>query len=102
MGIIFQESALALNPVLTVGSQIGDVVRAHMRCNRKDVRERTFAVMHEVGLTDDTQRIYEAYPHELSGGQRQRFSSLGRSYAPAFVVADEPGADADVRDDPPA
>ena len=62
MGIVFQESALALNPVLTVGSQIGDVVRAHTRCDRSQVRERTFAAMHEVGLTEDTQRIYDAYP----------------------------------------
>lgn len=102
MGIVFQESALALNPVLTVGAQIGDVVRAHSRCTRTEVRERVFATMHEVGLTEDTQRIYDSYPHELSGGQRQRILIAQAIVCrPSFVVADEPTAslDAEVRDD---
>jgi peptide/nickel transport system ATP-binding protein len=102
MGIVFQESALALNPVLTVGAQIADVVRAHARCTRTQARERTFAAMHEVGLTEDTQRIYEAYPHELSGGQRQRILIAQAIVCrPSLVVADEPTAslDADVRDE---
>ena len=72
MGIVFQESALALNPVLTVGAQIGDVVRAHVRCDRRETRDRVLTAMHDVGLSEDTARIYDAYPHELSGGQRQR------------------------------
>jgi peptide/nickel transport system ATP-binding protein len=102
LGIVFQESALALNPVLTVGAQIGDVVRAHMRCTRSEARERALTAMHDVGLTDNTQRIYEAYPHELSGGQRQRIL-IAQSIVcqPACVVADEPTAslDAAVRDE---
>jgi peptide/nickel transport system ATP-binding protein len=102
MGIVFQESALALNPVLTVGAHIGDVVRAHTRCDRQDTRERVIAVMHDVGLTEDTARIYDAYPHELSGGQRQRILIAQAIVCePTLVIADEPTAslDAAVRDD---
>ena len=102
IGIVFQESALALNPVLTVGSQIRDVVRAHTRCGRNEAREVVLGAMHDVGLTDDTARIYDAYPHELSGGQRQRILIAQAIVCrPSLVVADEPTAslDAAVRDE---
>jgi ABC-type glutathione transport system ATPase component len=102
MSIVFQESALALNPVITVGAQIGDVVRAHARLDRAETRGRVLAAMHDVGLTEDTARIYDAYPHELSGGQRQRILIAQAIVCrPSFIVADEPTAslDAVVRDD---
>jgi peptide/nickel transport system ATP-binding protein len=102
MGIVFQESALALNPVLTVGAQIADVVRAHSRCDRGETRARVVAVMHDVGLAEDTARIHDAYPHELSGGQRQRILIAQAVVCqPTLIVADEPTAslDASVRDE---
>jgi peptide/nickel transport system ATP-binding protein len=102
MGIVFQESAIALNPVLTVGAQIGDVVRAHTRSNRRQTRDLVLTAMRDVGLTDDTARIYDAYPHELSGGQRQRILIAQAIVCrPSLVVADEPTAslDAAVRDE---
>lgn len=102
ISMVFQESALALNPVLTVGSQIGDVVRAHTRCSRNEAREVAIGAMHDVGLTDETTRIYDAYPHELSGGQRQRILIAQAIVCrPSLVVADEPTAslDAVVRDE---
>jgi peptide/nickel transport system ATP-binding protein len=102
MGIVFQESALALNPMLTVGAQIADVVRAHIRCDRQQVRERVLAAMYDVGLGEYTARIHDAYPHELSGGQRQRILIAQAIVCrPSLVVADEPTAsvDATVRDE---
>jgi peptide/nickel transport system ATP-binding protein len=102
LGIVFQESALALNPVLSVGAQIRDVVRAHARCTRTEARERALDAMRDVGLTENTQRIYHAYPHELSGGQRQRILIAQAIICrPSCVVADEPTAslDAAVRDE---
>ena len=102
MGIVFQESALALTPMLTVGAQIGDVVRAHTRCDRHQVRERVLTAMYDVGLSDNAARIYDAYPHELSGGQRQRILIAQAIVCrPSLVVADEPTAslDATVRDE---
>ena len=102
IGIVFQESALALNPVLTVGAQIGDVVRAHTRSTRHETRDVVLGAMHDAGLTDDTARIYDAYPHELSGGQRQRILIAQAIVCrPSLVVADEPTAslDAAARDE---
>jgi peptide/nickel transport system ATP-binding protein len=96
IGIVFQESALALNPVLSVGGQIADVVRAHTRCNRRDARERALAAMRDVGLSEDTARIYDACPHELSGGQRQRvLIAQAIVCRPDLIVADEPTASLD-------
>ena len=96
IGIVFQEPALALNPVLTVGAQIAEVVRAHERCDRTTARERALAVMNDVGLTEGTDRLYRAYPHELSGGQRQRvLIAQAVVCRPRLVVADEPTASLD-------
>ena len=102
VGIIFQESALALNPLRTVGAQIADVVDAHTRCDRQSARDRAVATMADVGLGGDLDRIYDSYPHELSGGQRQRvLIAQAIVNKPAVVIADEPTAslDAAVRED---
>jgi peptide/nickel transport system ATP-binding protein len=102
VGIIFQESALALSPLRTVGAQIADVVSAHERSDRQAARDRALTAMADVGLGDCLERMYESYPHELSGGQRQRvLIAQAIVNRPAVIIADEPTAslDAAVRQD---
>jgi oligopeptide/dipeptide ABC transporter ATP-binding protein len=95
LSLIFQEPALALNPVMRVGTQIANVLRAHRRCDRARCREQAKNLMAEVGLAD-AERIYEAYPHELSSGERQRvIIAQAIACEPAIVIADEPTANLD-------
>lgn len=90
IALIPQDPALTLNPVLTVGDQISEVIRAHVRSKRQDRRARVEELLEEVGL-DQPRQIYNAYPHQLSGGQRQRVV-IAQAIAcrPAVVIADEP------------
>jgi peptide/nickel transport system ATP-binding protein len=102
IGVVFQESALALNPILTAGTQIAEVVRAHQRCNRKEAGDRARAALADVGFGAESHRVFDAYPHELSGGQRQRILIAQATVCrPALVIADEPVASLDeaTRDD---
>jgi peptide/nickel transport system ATP-binding protein len=96
VSIVFQESAVALNPLMPVGAQIAEVVRAHSSAGRADARARALSSLKEVGFDCDTRRIYDAYPHELSGGQRQRILiAQAMVCKPALVIADEPTASLD-------
>jgi oligopeptide/dipeptide ABC transporter ATP-binding protein len=90
--LISQEPSIALNPVLSVGVQIAEVIRAHRRMNRRERRAEVLALLAAVGLTEQ-ERIYAAYPHQLSGGQKQRVViAQALACRPALVVADEPTA----------
>ena len=99
ISIMYQEPALALNPVMCVGDQIAEVIRAHERISRKDCRERVWDLLRSVCL-DQRPRIYEAYPHELSGGECHRIV-IAQAVAcrPSLVIADEPtaGLDAELK-----
>ena len=69
--MIFQEPMTSLNPVLTIGRQIGEVLRRHLGMSRGAARERTVELLDLVGIPAPEKRVGE-YPHQLSGGMRQR------------------------------
>jgi oligopeptide/dipeptide ABC transporter ATP-binding protein len=90
ISLVPQDPALALNPVLSVGIQIAEVLRAHLPLRAKETRSRVLQLLGEVGF-DHPQEIYGAYPHQLSGGQKQRVAiAQAISCQPALIIADEP------------
>ncbi len=95
VAMIFQEPATALNPVLTVGHQIEEVIRRHAP-QEKNVLERSLNLLRAVGLPDPEQRL-DAYPFQLSGGQKQRVMiAAALAVDPEVLVADEPTTALDV------
>ena len=96
IGMVFQEPMTALNPVLTVGAQIGEALTNHRTLPAAEVRERTVALLAAVGVPEPAQRA-RAYPHQLSGGLRQRVViAMAIACDPAVVIADEPTTALDV------
>jgi oligopeptide/dipeptide ABC transporter ATP-binding protein len=90
VALISQDPASALNPVITVGDQIAEVIRAHIPMSTNNRRTRVEELLAEVGF-HQPQQIYSTYPHQLSGGQRQRVViAQAMACRPALVIADEP------------
>lgn len=96
ISMIFQEPMTALNPVLTVGTQMVDVLRRHRNLTRRQAKAEAIEMLSKVGIPVPKKRVNE-YPHEMSGGMRQRaMIAMALSCNPKLLIADEPTTALDV------
>ncbi|MBI4539796.1 MAG: ABC transporter ATP-binding protein [Gemmatimonadetes bacterium] len=96
IAMIFQEPLTSLNPVFTVGDQIGETLSLHRGLRARAARQAAEAMLQEVGIPDPD-RALDAYPHQLSGGMRQRVMiAMALSCEPDVLIADEPTTALDV------
>lgn len=96
IAMVFQDPMTSLNPVLTIGRQIGETLRCHTNANEQEIRQRVIELLHQVGIPAAEQRLGD-YPHQFSGGMRQRVMlAMALACTPDILIADEPTTALDV------
>jgi ABC-type dipeptide/oligopeptide/nickel transport system ATPase component len=96
IAMVFQDPMTSLNPVMTIGAQIDDILRRHTGLSGRAVRRRAVELLDQVGIPDPERRA-DAFPHQFSGGMRQRvLIAIAISCDPALLIADEPTTALDV------